>query len=49
MAAVLWNGSRGISSEDAVSTHGDMARYLMNGVFLRDLVASGEFVSTMTE
>ncbi len=45
MAAVLWNGSRGISSEDAVSTHGDMARYLMNGVFLRDLVASGEFVS----
>jgi hypothetical protein len=41
----VWNGSRGISSEDALSTHGDMARYLMNGVFLRDLAASGEFVS----
>lgn len=45
VAVAVWNGSRGIWSEDAVSTHGDMARYLMNGVFLRDLVVSGEFVS----
>ena len=42
VAVAVWNGSRGIWSEDAVSTHGDMARYLMNGVFLRDLVVSGE-------
>jgi hypothetical protein len=45
VAVAVWNGSRDISSEDAVSTHGDMARYLMNGVFLRDLAASGEFIS----
>ena len=45
VALAVWGGSRDISSEAAVSMHGDMARYLMNGVFLRDLAASGAFLS----
>jgi len=45
IALAVWGGSRDMFSEDAVSTQGDMSRYLMNGVFLRDLATSGEFVS----
>jgi hypothetical protein len=37
----LWGASRDITSEDAIATHTDMPRYLMNGVFLRDFAASG--------
>ncbi len=34
-------GARGITSETSVSLQGDMARYLMDGVFLKDLLVSG--------
>lgn len=34
-------GSRGITDESAVMLGGDMARYVMNGVFMYDWVASG--------
>jgi hypothetical protein len=34
-------GGRGITSEASVSLQGDMARYLMDGVFLKDFLTSG--------
>ena len=34
-------GLRGISSESSVMLSGDMARYVMNGVFVHDLIADG--------
>lgn len=36
-------GSRGITSESAVSLQGDMPRYLMNGVFVLDFLAHPSF------
>lgn len=39
--AAILIGTRGITSEAAVSLQGDMARYLMNGVFLLDLCRPG--------
>jgi hypothetical protein len=39
IAAVL--GARDITSEAALSMHGDMPRYMMDGVFLWDLIKSG--------
>jgi hypothetical protein len=38
-------GARGISTEAITSLQGDMPRYLMDGVFLRDFLASGPGVS----
>ena len=34
-------GTRGIREESSVMLAGDMARYVMNGVFVRDLIADG--------
>jgi len=34
-------GTRGIRDESSVMLGGDMARYVMNGVFVRDLIADG--------
>ena len=38
-------GARGISRESSVMLTGDMARYVMNGVFIRDLIAEGGVTS----
>jgi hypothetical protein len=38
-------GARGIRNEGSAMLTGDMARYLMNGVFFRDLVADGGVTS----
>ena len=38
-------GARGISKESSVMLTGDMARYVMNGVFIRDLIADGGVTS----
>ena len=40
LAAGLWVSSDGITSEGAYFSQGDAARYLMNGVFLHDLIRS---------
>jgi hypothetical protein len=41
MAIGVLLASRGITNEGSVSLQGDMARYLMNGVFLYDYLKSG--------
>ena len=38
-------GTRGIRDESSVMLGGDMARYVMNGVFIRDLIADGGVTS----
>ncbi len=38
-----WLGARGITSEAAVSLHGDMPKYLMNGVYMLDLLRDRPF------
>jgi hypothetical protein len=38
-------GLRGIGDESSVMLGGDMARYVMNGVFIRDLIADGGVTS----
>ncbi len=45
LAAALYFGGRGITDESAVSLQGDMPRYLMNGVFLRDFAGSPDAFS----
>src|SRR5689334_22422660 len=41
LAVTCFLGTRGISDESSVMLSGDMARYVMNGVFVRDLIADG--------
>lgn len=45
LAIALALGARGISAEAITSLQGDMPRYLMDGVFFRDFLASGPSVT----
>jgi hypothetical protein len=45
LAIALALGARGISAEAITSLQGDMPRYLMDGVFFRDFLASGPGVT----
>jgi hypothetical protein len=45
LAIALTLGARGISAEAITSLQGDMPRYLMDGVFFRDFLASGPRVT----
>src|SRR5262245_8374887 len=45
LAITCFLGTRGITQESSVMLSGDMARYVMDGVFMHDLIADGGVTS----